>query len=334
MSVATNRRSQPAYISSIFEVHYEVSLTLSAAYGYRSVNSGINCAGIDGSTPLEHDLLITYYAAQGVGMAVGNMHFASGKFFLLNHESIPRLITELSHEIPAGDSDNFSGCLTNNVALNSIGIIVSKRVVQEDAHDGKATTVFLMRHTDYNPMTGKICEFLLEYWCCPVRNLAKAVNIIQLGKEMTVHGYLAGKLVKAESVGDKEIKSYIFQVDVHSMSVASGHETIRVGASLATPTATKMTKGGRVRLQRATEGANGEPNSSPTPSTSANTGGASLALASSPMVSSSSIGGGIPSSTAEDEAALAAYMHDVSTLAPTDLGTGNSAGPSKRPRRS
>lgn len=116
------------------------------------MNSGINCAGIDGNTPLEHELLITHYAAQGVGLSIGNMHFASGKFFPLNSDPVPRMVTELSHAITAGNADSFPGSLTNKVSLNSIGVVVNKCIVQEEAFDGKPTCVFVMRHTDYNPL--------------------------------------------------------------------------------------------------------------------------------------------------------------------------------------
>ncbi|EGF98584.1 uncharacterized protein MELLADRAFT_113437 [Melampsora larici-populina 98AG31] len=292
MSLGVNRRSQPAYIASIFEVHAQVPATVNAAYGFQSVTSGLNCAGIDGNAPLEHDLLITYYAAQGVGLAVGNMHYTSGKFLPLNGDAVPRLVTELSHHIPAGDADTFSGCLTNNVALNSIGIVVSKRVLHKEAHEGKPTCVFLMRHTDYNPMTGKLCEFLLEYWCRPVRNLAKALNIIQLGKEMSIHGYIAGKNIQSEVIGGKE---------VYSLSVATGHESIRAGATLTTPTATRLTKGGRVRLQRP------------------------------PTLIAPGISTVMSKPTAEDQAALASYLHQVSTPAGDEnvniLADANAAGP-------
>lgn len=111
------------------------------------MNSGINCAGIDGNTPLEHELLITHYAAQGVGLSIGNMHFASGKFFPLNSDPVPRMVTELSHAITAGNADSFPGSLTNKVSLNSIGVVVNKCIVQEEAFDGKPTCVFVMRHT-------------------------------------------------------------------------------------------------------------------------------------------------------------------------------------------
>ncbi|EGG01348.1 uncharacterized protein MELLADRAFT_92564 [Melampsora larici-populina 98AG31] len=298
-----NRRSQPAYVSSIFEVHAQVPTTVNAAYGFRSVTSGINCAGINGSSPLEHELFITYYAAQGIGLAVGNMHYTSGKFLPLNGEPIPRIVTELSHHIPAGDADTFSGCLTNNVSLNSIGIVVSKRVVQEEAHEGKPTCVFLMRHTDYNPMTGKLCEFLLEYWCRPVQNLVKALNIIQIGKETSVHGYIAGKHIQSNIVGGREVKSYTFQVEVYSISVATGHESIRAGATLATPTATRMTKGGRVRLARATE------------TTPHNGNIFELHCVSPSALHASGAVEPMPKPTAEDHAALASYLQQVANAA-------------------
>ncbi|EGG07878.1 uncharacterized protein MELLADRAFT_85175 [Melampsora larici-populina 98AG31] len=305
----------------------QVPATMNAAYGFQSVTSGINCAGIDGNTPLEHELFITYYAAQGVGLSVGNMHYTSGKFLPLNSDPTPQIVTELSHHIPAGDADNFSGSLLNNVALNSIGIVVSKRVVQEEAHEGKPTCVFVMRHTDYNPMTGKLCKFLLEYWCRPVCNLVKAMNIIQLGKEMSVHGYVVGKDIQTDMRGNKEVKMYTFQVEVYSISVATGHETVRAGANLATPNATSLTKGGRVRLQRATDNPSSSgPASSPTPGSSSN---ASLTLAGflSPVPLY-----GLPQPTPENQAELASYLHQVSTLPGNEnvnpSGNSNEAGPS------
>lgn len=60
---------------------------------------------------------------------------------------------------------------------------------------------------------------MLEYWCRPVRNLAKAMNIIQVGKEMSVHGYIYGKNSKTDSVGEREVKTYTFQVEVCPVSL-------------------------------------------------------------------------------------------------------------------
>lgn len=52
-----------------------------------------------------------------------------------------------------------------------------------------------------------------------MRNLAKAMNIIQVGKEMSVHGYIYGKNSKTDSVGEREVKTYTFQVEVCPVSL-------------------------------------------------------------------------------------------------------------------
>ncbi|KAH9813164.1 hypothetical protein DFH28DRAFT_930350 [Melampsora americana] len=234
------RRSQPAYISSAFEITAPGPGSQSSQSGYSTVTSGLNCTGIDGASPFEHPILLSSYASAGTGLSVGEIYVLKAKLLAANAPRIPHAIHEQSHHIHAGSAETFPGNLINNVAISSIGVITDRRTVQEAAHGGKPTTVSIIRHTDWDPMAGDNVEFHIEYWCRPVRNLAKVLNLFQKGREVTINGFITGN--------DRE--RHILQVDVYSVSVATGHENVNTPTTFAGTAQTRTTKAGRVRLPR------------------------------------------------------------------------------------
>ncbi|EGG00445.1 uncharacterized protein MELLADRAFT_67841 [Melampsora larici-populina 98AG31] len=240
-SPSNNRRvSHPAYVSSCWEISGIVASTLSANVGYRVANSGIGCSGIEGNEPFEHPVQLTAYTGSGVVVTVGDMYFAKAKFFAPNDLTPTSAVHEHSHVVHLGNAETFPGALINNTAISAIGIIVSKRVVQEANHEGRPTTVCIVRHTDYNPVVGANVEFNIEYWCRPVRNLTKAQNLFQRGREVTLFGYITGK----------DVQRHMWQVDVYAVSVATGHESLSTPTAGTSTAVSQTTAAGRVRLPR------------------------------------------------------------------------------------
>ncbi|EGF98371.1 uncharacterized protein MELLADRAFT_69355 [Melampsora larici-populina 98AG31] len=239
----SNRRvSHPVYISACWEVSGMIASTLNANVGYRVGQTGISCGGIEGNDAHEHPTHLTSFSGSGTAVTVGEMYFAKGKFFAPNNPTPSNCVHEFSHVVHLGNSEAFPGALINNTAVSSIGIILSKRVIQEPAHDGKPTTICIVRHTDYNPVTGTNIGFQMEYWCRPVRNLAKVQNLFQQGREMTIMGYVTGK----------DVARHMWQVDVYAISVATGAESVSTPNGNGTAGVAQTTAAGRVRLPRYT----------------------------------------------------------------------------------
>ncbi|EGG05933.1 uncharacterized protein MELLADRAFT_63753 [Melampsora larici-populina 98AG31] len=230
MSASPSNRcvSHPVYISACWEVSGMIASTLNANVGYRVAQTGISCGGIEGNDAHKHPTHLTSFSGSGTAVTVGEMYFAKGKFFAPNNPTPSNCVHEFSHVVHLGNSEAFPGALINNTAVSSIGIILSKRVIQEPAHDGKPTTICIVQHTDYNPVTGTNIEFQMEYWCRPVRNLAKVQNLFQRGREMTIMGYVTGK----------DVARHMWQVDVYAISVATGAE-LKLSPDLSTPVGTK-----------------------------------------------------------------------------------------------
>ncbi|KAH9821839.1 hypothetical protein DFH28DRAFT_1079040 [Melampsora americana] len=210
------RRSQPAYISSAFEITAPGPGSQSSQSSYSTVTSGLNCTGIDGASPFKHPILLSSYASAGTGLSVGKIYVLKAKLLAANAARIPHAIHKQSHHIQAGSAETFPGNLINNVAISSIGVITERCTVQETAHGGKPTTVSIIWHTDWDPMAGGNVEFHIEYWCRPVRNLVKVLNLFQKGREVTINGFITGN----------DHECHILQVDVYSVLVATGRENV------------------------------------------------------------------------------------------------------------
>ncbi|EGG08942.1 uncharacterized protein MELLADRAFT_84346 [Melampsora larici-populina 98AG31] len=234
------RRSQPAYASGVFEVTEEIASTLVAQSGLRTVHSGINCSGINGQTAFEHPILLSAYSGLGINLNVSEMYALKCKIIAPNNATPPHFIHEMSHNIHIGNSETFPGNLVDNTSIHSIGVITDRRTVVEEQHGGTPTTVVIVRHTDWDPTSSGNVEFNIEYWCRPVRNLIKCQNLFQLGRELTITGFIT----------DRDMTRHMLQVDVYSVSVATGHENINAPTTGGATGQSRTTRAGRVRLPR------------------------------------------------------------------------------------
>ncbi|EGF98453.1 uncharacterized protein MELLADRAFT_69303 [Melampsora larici-populina 98AG31] len=253
------RRSQPAYSSGVFEVTEEIASTLVAQSGFRTVHSGLNCAGIDGQSALEHPILLSAYSGLGVGLSVSEMYALKCKVIAPNNAQPPHFIHEMSHHIHVGNSETFPGNLVDNTSISSIGVITERRTLIEKPYGGKPTTVCIVRHTDWDPTTSANVEFNIEYWCRPVRNLIKTQNLFQRGREVSLTGFITGR----------DRSRHLLQVDVYSVSVATGHENINSPSPGGATGQSRTTRAGQIRLPRPDEQGTAyePPSSSPTEST-------------------------------------------------------------------
>ncbi|KAH9809118.1 hypothetical protein DFH28DRAFT_1086847 [Melampsora americana] len=267
MTTAQNR-SQPAYLTGSFEVTGDGNASQSGNTGFRTVQSGLNCSGIDGSMSLEHPLMISAYSSANVGLTAGEMYGLKLKLIASNDGQPPHGIHKLSHNVHLGNAEAFPGNLIDNTGISSIGVITNCRTIQEPAHGGKPTTVVEVRHTDWDPISGTNVEFKIEYWCRPVRNLVRCQNLFQLGREVTLNGFVTGV--------DQD--KHMIQVDLYAVSVATGHENINAPTAGGVTAQSMTTKAGRVRLPRASGTSdNNVLTSSPVQSTSGSTLSPSLA---------------------------------------------------------
>ncbi|KAH9817902.1 hypothetical protein DFH28DRAFT_1123835 [Melampsora americana] len=234
------RRSQPAYASGVFEVTEEMASTMVAQSAFRTVHSGLNCAGIAGQSAFEHPILLSAYSGVGVGLTVGEMYTLKCKIIAPNTNRPPHFIHEMSHNVHVGNSETFPGNLVDNTAISSIGVIMERRTVVEENHGGKPTIVAIVRHTNWDPTTSATVEFTIEYWCRPVRNLIKGQNLFQRGREVSLTGFIT----------DQDRTRHMLQVDVYSVSVATGHENVNSPSRTGTTSENRTTRAGRVRLPR------------------------------------------------------------------------------------
>ncbi|EGG04941.1 uncharacterized protein MELLADRAFT_107967 [Melampsora larici-populina 98AG31] len=129
-----------------------------------------------------------------------------------------------------------SGVVENSAVVSDITacLILALRRTMPDEDDTKSTLCFVMKHIDYQPQSRKNQYFEIEYRIRPTRNMEKSQNLVHVGRETLISGYIVD--------WDSENNRWI--VEVTAVSPCTGNEG---STGKTTNPAGHVTPAGRVR---------------------------------------------------------------------------------------
>ncbi|EGG11491.1 uncharacterized protein MELLADRAFT_59707 [Melampsora larici-populina 98AG31] len=158
-------------------------------YSYRSCTAAITCNGWNGDNKKEYDGKFTAYCSSLQVPHEGECYCIKARFLPAKDSADFNMYYEAEHKVFVGTSETFIGVLHHNTALSGLGIVSSRRTIP-DEDDTKSTLCFVMKHIDYQPQARKNQYFEIEYRIRPTRNMEKSQNLVQVGRETLISGFI------------------------------------------------------------------------------------------------------------------------------------------------
>ncbi|EGG01573.1 uncharacterized protein MELLADRAFT_66994 [Melampsora larici-populina 98AG31] len=227
------KQSHVVMISGVVENSAVHPPSDSRNYSYRSTTVAITCNGWNGDNMKEYNGKFTAYCSALQVPHEGECYCTKARFLPSRDSANFNMYYEADHKIYVGTSETFTGVLHNNTALSGLGIVSSRRTMP-DEDDTKSTLCFVMKHIDYQPQIRKNQYFKIEYCIRPTRNMEKSQNLVQVGRETLISGFIVD--------WDGDNNHWI--VEVTAVSPCTGNEGI---TSKQTDPAGHVTPAGRIR---------------------------------------------------------------------------------------
>ncbi|EGG13240.1 helix-turn-helix domain-containing protein [Melampsora larici-populina 98AG31] len=232
--------SHPIRVYFTGEAGAEVAALLSKNKGFISHHASISTSGMNGGEDFANPINVTAYGSTAEALIPQHIYSMSCKFIGSNDERDDHLHFENAHRINWGPTENFpeSFCdsLMDKVSIVALGTVVARDIIKDPVYKGKPTVVVTTKSTDYDPITKGPVSWLMKHFIPPLRNLEKAQNLCQLGRELQLVGVFK----------DYDTNNHMWEIEVNAISVTSGHLT---GAA-ASPTKPGMPNGGQIPLGR------------------------------------------------------------------------------------
>lgn len=236
-------RQEPRTVSHPNRVYFtgeagtEVAALLTQNKGFISHHASITTSGMNGGEMFVNPINVTAYGSTAEALVPQHVYTMSCKFIGTNDERDDHLHFENSARINLGSTDifpeNFCEHLMDKVAIVALGIVVARDIIKDPNYKGKPTVVVTLKSTDYDPITRGPVSWLTKHFIPPLRNLEKAQNLCQLGRELQLAGVFK----------DYDAAHHMWECEVNAISVTSGHLT---GA--ASPTKPGVPNGNRISL--------------------------------------------------------------------------------------
>ncbi|EGG03678.1 uncharacterized protein MELLADRAFT_90021 [Melampsora larici-populina 98AG31] len=123
----------------------------------------------------------------------------------------------------------------DKTVMIALGYVTARDTVKDPIYKGKSTIVITLQSQDYNPITKIPVTWYTKHHIPPVRNMEKAQNICQVGREVQLVGIIK----------DYDGVNYMWETEVTAISRCQGD-----APSLATKVVTKpgTPSGGQVPL--------------------------------------------------------------------------------------
>lgn len=161
---------------------------------------------------------MTAYGSTSEALIPKNVYSMNCKFIGSNDDRDDHLHFENSTRINLGPVENFSEAfleeILDKVSVVAMGIVVAREIIRDPAYQSKPTVVLTLKSTDYDPIVSAVFGFsfinafmvlnsfilsfqtrapvswLSKFFVPPVRNLEKAQNLCQLGREIQFVGFI------------------------------------------------------------------------------------------------------------------------------------------------
>jgi hypothetical protein len=173
---------------------------------------------MNGGMPFTNPINVTAYGSTSEALIPKNVYSMNCKFIGSNDDRDDHLHFENSTRINLGPVENFSEAfleeILDKVSVVAMGIVVAREIIRDPAYQSKPTVVLTLKSTDYDPIVSAVFGFsfinafmvlnsfilsfqtrapvswLSKFFVPPVRNLEKAQNLCQLGREIQFVGFI------------------------------------------------------------------------------------------------------------------------------------------------
>ncbi|EGG06924.1 uncharacterized protein MELLADRAFT_86270 [Melampsora larici-populina 98AG31] len=198
------------------EAGAEAFARLNGAKGFISHHTSIATSGMNGGAPFENPIQITSYGSQADTLIPRNVYSMNCKLIGTNNNTDDQLHFENINRINLGNIDRFGeffvGDLIDKIPMIALGIVYGRDLIQDPAHNGKSTVVITLKHTDYDPLTRGHVSWFTKHFIPPARNMEKAQNLCQLGRELQLTGHIR----------DYDADLFMWENEVTAISVCYG----------------------------------------------------------------------------------------------------------------
>ncbi|KAH9806989.1 hypothetical protein DFH28DRAFT_1090363 [Melampsora americana] len=238
-SKSSNRSpSHPVRISFTGEAGAQALSQMNGNKGFISHHASIATSGMNGGAPFENPIQITSYGLQAETLLPKHVYSMNCKLIGTNDNTDDQLHFEKVNRINLGSIDKygdfFVGELVDKISVTALGYVVARNLITDPAYKGKTTVVVTLKHTDYDPIAKAPVTWHTKHYIPPVRNMEKAQNLCQLGREVLLTG----------QIKDYDTTLFMWESKVLSISVCQGEITI----APTVPRATRGPTGGRIPL--------------------------------------------------------------------------------------
>ncbi|EGG10607.1 uncharacterized protein MELLADRAFT_93638 [Melampsora larici-populina 98AG31] len=226
--------------------------------GFISSHAAIATSGMNGGTPFANPIRLLSYGSSANAVKPNNVYSMTCKFIGTNDDQDDHLHYKNSTRIDLGDvarfGKTFAEDLMDKTVMIALGYVTARDTVKDPLYKGKSTVVITLQSQDYDPIV-RIPVFRIrcaatdcfyfqtkipvtwytKHHIPPVRNMEKAQNICQVGREVQLVGIIK----------DYDGVNYMWETEVTAISRCQGD-----APSLATKVVTKLgtPSGGRVPL--------------------------------------------------------------------------------------
>ncbi|EGG08615.1 uncharacterized protein MELLADRAFT_84731 [Melampsora larici-populina 98AG31] len=214
--------SHPIRVGFMGEAGAQALAKMNGSKGFISHHASIATSGMTGGAPFENPIQITSYGSQADTLAAKNVYLMNCKLIGTNNSTNDQLHFENANRINLGSVDKFGeffvGELIDKITISALGYVVGRDLITDPVFKGKSTVVVTLKSTDYDPLTKANVSWHTKHYIPPVRNMEKAQNLCQLGREVLLTGQI------------KDYDSNLFMWEseqVHAISICHGEITIQ-----------------------------------------------------------------------------------------------------------
>ncbi|EGG12759.1 uncharacterized protein MELLADRAFT_87019 [Melampsora larici-populina 98AG31] len=207
--------------------------------GFVSSHASIATSGMNGGSPFANPIRLTSYGTTTDAVKPNCVYSMTCKLIGTNNDVDDHLHFENSSRIDLGEvakfSEDFAEDLMDKTVMIALGYVTARETVKDPAYKGKSTVVITLQSQDYDPLTKIPVTWYTKHHIPPVRNMEKAQNICQVGREVQLVG----------AIKDYDGVNFMWEPEVSAISRCTGD-----APSLADKIINKpgTPKGGRVPL--------------------------------------------------------------------------------------
>ncbi|EGG05751.1 uncharacterized protein MELLADRAFT_87623 [Melampsora larici-populina 98AG31] len=189
------------------------------------------------SNSISHPIRVNFFGQAGV--EPNCVYTMTCKLIGTNDNQDDHLHFENSARIDLGDvarfGESFAEDLMDKTVMIALGYVTARETVKDPLYKGKSTVVISLQSQDYDPITKIPVTFYTKHYIPPVRNMEKAQNICQVGREVQLVG----------AIKDYDGDRFMWETEVTAISRCTGDAPSLIDKGVNKP---GTPKGGRVPL--------------------------------------------------------------------------------------